>query len=213
MRINLLILLLSTSFFAQTKIDSTFSIQFPSKPEKFEFSDKNEKGIAFYSNNEKDSYVVMRLVKENSETEFGKNLPNLKSLKKAYEKMVDVQIKEMKKKNFIFKETTEIKINDFIGCKIRYEDENSGNQNAESILLLINGINFIATYSKVSEFNNENKRKFLESIKIDTSNNPKQLIETYDLQENLFKIILKVIFIIGIFFIIWKYKKTTGNTV
>jgi hypothetical protein len=213
MRINLLILLLSTSFFAQTKIDSTFSIQFPTKPEKFEFSNKKEKGIAFYSNNEKDSFVVMRLVTENSETEFGKNLPNLKSLKKVYEKMIDVQIKEMRKKTFIFKDTTEIKINDFIGYKVTYKDENSGNQNAESILLFINGINFIATYSKVSEFNNHNKRKFLNSIKIDTSNNPKQFNEPYDLNGNLFKLLLKGILVIGIFYLIWKYKKTTGNTV
>jgi hypothetical protein len=213
MRINLLILLLSTSLFAQTKIDSIFSIQFPSKPEKSEFSKKKENGIAFYSNNEKDSFVVMRLVTENGETEFGKNLPNLKNLKKAYEKMVGVQIKEMRKKNFIFKDTTEIKIKDFIGYKITYKDKNSGKQNAESILLIINGINFIATYSKVSEFNNENKRKFLKSIKIDTSNNPKQLIEPYDLKGNIFKLILKGIFIIGIFYLIWKYKKTTGNTV
>jgi hypothetical protein len=213
MRINLLILLLSTSFFAQTKIDSTFSIQFPTKPEKFEFSNKKEKGIAFYSNNEKDSFVVMRLVTENSETEFGKNLPNLKSLKKVYEKMIDVQIKEMRKKTFIFKDTTEIKINDFIGYKVTYKDENSGNQNAESILLFINGINFIAIYSKVSEFNNHNKRKFLNSIKIDTSNNPKQFNEPYDLNGNLFKLLLKGILVIGIFYLIWKYKKTTGNTV
>lgn len=213
MRINLLILLLSTSFFAQTKIDSTFSIQFPTKPEKFEFSNKKEKGIAFYSNNEKDSFVVMRLVTENSETEFGKNLPNLKSLKKVYEKMIDVQIKEMRKKTFIFKDTTEIKINDFIGYKVTYKDENSGNQNAESILLFINGINFITTYSKVSKFNNQNKRKFLNSIKIDTSNNPKQFNEPYDLNGNLFKLLLKGILVIGIFYLIWKYKKTTGNTV
>ena len=123
MRINLLILLISTSFFSQTKIDSIFSIEFPTKPEIFEFSEKKEKGIAFFSNNVRDSFVVMRLVTENSETEFGKNLPNLKNLKKVYEKMVDVQIREMRKKNFIFKDTTEIKINDFIGWKDRPNSE------------------------------------------------------------------------------------------
>jgi len=81
MRITLLILLLSTSLFGQTKVDSIFSIQFPTKPEKYDFSEKKESGTAFYSNNEKDSFVVMRLMTDNGETEFEKNLPNLKSLK------------------------------------------------------------------------------------------------------------------------------------
>ena len=158
MRITLLILLLSTSLFGQTKVDSIFSIQFPTKPEKYDFSEKKESGTAFYSNNEKDSFVVMRLMTDNGETEFKKNLPDLKSLKKAYEKMVEVQIKAMREKKFIFKDSTEIKINNFIGYRITYQDENSGNQNAESILLLINGIHFIATYSKIGEFNNEKKK-------------------------------------------------------
>ena len=213
MRITLLILLLSTSLFGQTKVDSIFSIQFPTKPEKYDFSEKKESGTAFYSNNEKDSFVVMRLMTDNGETEFEKNLPNLKSLKKAYEKMVEVQIKAMREKKFIFKDSTEIKINNFIGYRITYQDEISGNQNAESILLLINGINFIATYSKIGEFNNEKKNEFLNSIKIDTSSNPKQIVEPYDLKEKFLVLSLKGIFLIGFFYLLRKYKKTTGNTV
>ena len=42
MRITILILLLSTSIFGQTKIDSIFSIQFPTNPERYDFSEKNE---------------------------------------------------------------------------------------------------------------------------------------------------------------------------
>ncbi len=213
MRITLLILLLSTSLFGQTKVDSIFSIRFPTKPERFDILEKNENGTGFYSNNENDSFVVMRLITDKGETEFENNLPNLKSLRKAYEKMVDVQIKAMRKKNFIFKDSTEIKINDFIGYKITYQDENSGNQNAESILLLINGINFTATYSKVNKFNDENKNKFLNSIKIDTSNNPKQLEEPYNLKENLLGLILKGIFVFGLFYVWRKYKNTTDKTV
>ena len=213
MRITLLILLLSTSLFGQTKVDSIFFIFFPTKPEKYDFSEKKESGTAFYSNNEKDSFVVMRLMTDNGETEFKKNLPDLKSLKKAYEKMVEVQIKAMREKKFIFKDSTEIKINNFIGYRITYQDENSGNQNAESILLLINGIHFIATYSKIGEFNNEKKSEFLNSIKIDTSNNPKQIVEPYDLKEKLLVLSLKGIFLIGFFYLLRKYKKTTANTV
>lgn len=208
MRTTLLLLLISTSFFAQTKIDSIFSIEFPTKPEAFKFSEKNEKGTAFYSNNENDSFVVMRIIKDNGEAEFKNNLPNLKGLKSAYKKMVAVQIKAMRKKSFIFKDSTEIKINGFTGYKITYQDENSGNQNAESILLLINGINFIATYSKINEFNEVNKNKFLNSITIDTSKELKQIAEAYDLKGNLLKLFFKGIFVIGLFYILIKYKKT-----
>jgi hypothetical protein len=208
MRINLLILLLSTSLFAQTKIDSTFSIEFPTKPEQYDFSEKNERGTAYYSNNENDSFVVMRLVVDNGETEFKKNLPNRKSLRKAYEKMVDVQIKAMSKKNFVFKDSTEIIINDFIGYKITYQDEHSGNQNAESILLLINGINYIATYSKVNEFNELNKSKFLNSIKIDLTEKPKQIAtkEKFNLMNSLIKLVGSGLILFGIFYLRRKLK-------
>jgi len=213
MRKTLLILLLTTSIFGQTKIDSIFSIEFPTKFEKYDLSEKNEKLTAFYSNNENDSFVVMRMINEEGETKFRNNLPNLKSLKKAYEKMIEVQIKAMRKKTFIFKDTTEIKINDFIGYKITYQDKQSGNQNAESILLLIDGINFVATYSKVNKFNEENKNKFLNSIEIDTSNAPQQIVEPYDLKRNLLELFFKGIFVIGLFYLLRKYKKTTGNNV
>ena len=208
MRITLLILLLSTSLFSQKKIDSIFSIQFPTKPEKYDFSEKNESGTAFYSNNENDSFVVMRLITDNGETEFEKNLPNLKSLKKAYEKMVDVQIKAMRKKNFIFKDSTEIEINDFIGYKLTYQDEHSGNQNAESILLLINGINYIATYSKVNEFNEANKSNFLNSIKIDLTEKPKQIstTEKFDLKKSLLKLLGSGLVLFGILYLRRKLK-------
>ena len=213
MRITLFIILLSTSIFGQTKVDSIFSIKFPTKPEKFEISKKAENGIGYFYNNENDSFIAMSLKTDKGESEFKNNLPNLKSLRKAYEKMIDLQIQAMRKKQFIFKDSTEIKINDFIGYKLTYQDENSENQNAESILFLINGINFIATYSRVNKYNNENKNKFLNSIKINTSNNPEQLAEAYNLKENLLGIILKGIFVFGIFYVLKKYKKTTGNTV
>tara|TARA_R110001592_G_scaffold334469_1_gene618828 strand:+ start:797 stop:1438 length:642 start_codon:yes stop_codon:yes gene_type:complete len=211
MRIILLLLILSTSIYGQTKLDSIFSIEFPTEPEKYEFTEKNEKAISFYSNDENESFVAMSMIKLDGETEFKNNLPNLKSLKKAYEKMIEVQIDAMRKKTFIFKDTAQIIINDFIGYKITYQDEHSGNQNAESILLLINGINFVATYSKVNEFNENNKNIFFNSIKIDTSKKPKQLAEPYDLKENLLELFFKLIFAIGLFYLWRKYKKTTGN--
>ena len=213
MRITILLLLLSTSIFGQTRIDSVFSIQFPSNPERYDFSEKNEKGTAFYSNNENDSFVAMRMIKIDGETELKKNFPNLKSLNKTYVEFVDIQINAMKKKNFIFKDSTKIKINDFIGYKITYQDEISGNQNAESILLLIDGINFVATYSKINEFNEKNKNKFFNSIKIDTSNDPKQVVESYDLKGGIIKLFLSGILTVGLFYLWRKSKKTTGNNV
>ena len=122
--------------------------------------------------------------------------------------MVDVQIKAMRKKNFIFKDSTEIEINDFIGYKLTYQDEHSGNQNAESILLLINGINYIATYSKVNEFNEANKSNFLNSIKIDLTEKPKQIstTEKFDLKKSLLKLLGSGLVLFGILYLRRKLK-------
>jgi hypothetical protein len=213
MRKTLLLLLISTSLFAQTKIDSIFSIEFPTTPEKLKISEGAEKEIVFYSNNENDSFVVMSLINENGENDFEKNLPSPEGLKSAYEKMIAVQIKAMRKKTFIFKDSTEIEIKGFRGYRLTYQDENSKKQIAESVLLLINGINFIATYSKVNEYNEENKNKFLNSITIDTSKEPKQVAEKYDLKGNLLELFFKGILVVGLFYLLRKYKKTTGNNV
>jgi hypothetical protein len=208
MRKTLILLLISTSFFGQTKIDSIFSIEFPSEPEELKFTEKNEKGTAFYSNNENDSFVVMRMIRDNGENEFKDNLPNLKGLKRAYEKMVSVQIKAMRKKSFIFKDSTEINVNGFIGYKITYQDEHSEIQNAESILFLINGINYIATYSKVNEFNELNKSKFLNSIKIDITENPKQIstTEKFNLKNSILKLLGSGLILFGILYLRRKLK-------
>ena len=207
MRKTLLLLLISTSLFAQTKIDSIFSIEFPTTPEKLKISEGAEKEIVFYSNNENDSFVVMSLINENGENDFEKNLPSPEGLKSAYEKMIAAQIKAMRKKTFIFKDSTEIKIKGFRGYRLTYQDENSKKQIAESVLLLINGINFIATYSKVNEYNEENKNKFLNSITIDTSKEPKQVAEKYDLKGNLLELFFKGILVVGLFYLLRKYKK------
>tara|TARA_R110002167_G_scaffold365960_1_gene592223 strand:- start:71 stop:712 length:642 start_codon:yes stop_codon:yes gene_type:complete len=213
MRKTLLLLLISSSLFGQTKIDSIFSIEFPNEPEKMKISEGAENGIVFYSNSEKESFIAMSLISENGEREFKNDLPSPEGLKSAYEKMIAVQIKAMRKKTFLFKDSTKIAIKGFKGYKLTYEDENSKKQIAESVLFLINGINFIATYSKVNEFNEENKNKFLNSITIDTSKEPKQVAEKYDLKGNLLELFLKGILVVGLFYLLRKYKKTTGNTV
>jgi len=81
----------------------------------------------------------------------------------------------MRKKGFAFKDTTEIKIGKFIGYKLKYRDENSGIENAESIMIDINGVNYVTTYSQVSEFNLVHKNKFLNSIRINENANPIQI--------------------------------------
>ena len=213
MRKTLLLLFISSSLFGQTKVDLIFSIEFPNEPEKMKISEGAENGIVFYSNSEKESFVAMSLISENSKREFKNDLLSPEGLKSAYEKMIAVQINAMRKKTFIFKDSTEIEIKGFKGYKVTYQDENSKKQIAESVLLLINGINFIATYSKVNEFNEENKNKFLNSITIDTSKEPKQVAEKYDLKENLLELFLKGILVVGLFYLLRKYKKTTGNNV
>ena len=105
------------------------------------------------------------------------------------------------------------KLNFKIGQKITFKDSISGNINAEGNLIEINGKQYFAIYSKIAEFNENRKNEFLNSIKIDSSKEVKQITKPYDLKENLLELFFKGIFVIGIFYLIRKYKKTTGNTV
>jgi hypothetical protein len=201
------LVILSCPIFGRTNIDSIFSIQFPTNPERQDYEVENEKGTVFYFNSENESFFAMRII----DTNVKYKIVDLNDLKTLYENIITVQINAMKRKNFVFIDTTEIYIDGFIAYKISYQDLHSKNQNAESIVMFLNGITYVATYSKVKEFLIENKEKFLKSIKIDKSRELKQFEQPYDFKGKLLELFISVIFLLTIFYLLKKYKKTTGN--
>jgi hypothetical protein len=196
--ILLLILLFSISLFSQTKIDETIAIEMPGNVKKFDTIASNVSLTSYYSNNENDSYAVFRIAILSDGNELH-NLPeDLKSLNKTYHQIMADQINSMSRKRFVFKDSLEIKIKNYIGYRLIYKDENSENQNAESIVLLLNGISYVITYSKVDSFNEKNKNKFLNSLRINKS---KQIIDKptfFDSFLSISKMIFYGILMIGL---------------
>jgi len=223
-----IIFLLSLSINAQVKIDNIYSIDFPNNYEKSESIEKAELPERFkgkvsnrvkvktytFNNSDKDFYILIttKYINENNEP-IEYNPESISELYNKYGKYSKKIIESFSRKGFKFKDSTSIRINNFFGQKISFKDSISGNTNAEGNLIEINGKQYFAIYSKIAEFNENRKNKFLNSIKIDSSKEVKQITKPYDLKENLLELFFKGIFVIGIFYLIRKYKKTTGNTV
>lgn len=177
--------------FSQTKIDENISIAFLNKPETFETVTEKAKLKAYYLNSKEESYVAMRV-----ETFVGNELPqNTKALQKSYSIVATEQLKSMSKKGMFLKDSTQIKLNNYIAYKLIFKEKNSEKENAQTIILYLNGITYVFIYSEVGSYNLMNKEKFFNSIKINNPENLKQIEEPYNYWSALAEIIFGGIFI------------------
>ena len=160
---------------AQTKIDDNISIRFPGEPHERDLSEQNAVAFAYYLNSPTESYLLLRMAIA-AEEEDANTLPQgLSGLDYHYHRIMIDQIKAMGRQGFAFKDSSKTTIDKYIGYRIIYIDAGSGNQNAESLILFLNGVNYVATYSKVDTFNVENKTRFLSSIQISDSSTIEQM--------------------------------------
>jgi hypothetical protein len=201
---------------SQTKIDENITITFPGKPETIEDTAKkdtldssfNSTLKAYFLNSKEDSYIAMRvkvLIGDNLDAE----LPtSTLELKKKYKQFIDDHLKSMSKKGLFFKDSTEIKLNNFIAYKINFKAESSEQEIGESIILSLNGITYVFIYSKVDSYNLINKETFFKSIKINNPENLKQITEPYNYWSALIKILSGVILL----FLIIKFKKSLKHS-
>ena len=93
------------------------------------------------------------------------------------------------------KNSTQIKLNNYIAYKLIFKGKNSEEENGETILLYLNGITYVFIYSKVGSYSQINKEKFFKSIKINNSENLKQIEEPYSYWGALAKMLFGGIFI------------------
>ena len=101
------------------------------------------------------------------------------------------------------KDSTQIKLNNYIAYKLIFKGENSEEENGETIILYLNGISYFFIYSKVGSYNQLNKEKFFKSIKINNPENLKQIDEPYNYWMAIAKILLGGVFL----FFILKFLK------
>jgi len=208
-KILFLILIYSSTTFAQTKIDSIVSIKFPGEVKRLDITEKNISKVSYYSVNDKDSFAMSRIDSIGYKRENDLNFEQ-ENLKDKHKKLVLSQIKAMYKKGFLFDDSYLIKINEFNGAKTVYINEKSGVKNAESIMFILNGVNYVATYSKVSEFSEERKNIFFNSLKIDKTKKEDEGInkDKFNLNNSILKLLGTGIIL---FLLIYYRKKTKKN--
>lgn len=195
-----ILLLSSYQGLSQTKIDNNLSINFPSNPLKFNSIESNVSVNAHYLNSSDDSYIVLRMVLLVDGNESTSLASSEKVLNNVIYKNINGQISAMNKKGFSLKDSLQVKVNDYFGYKLIYIDPNSGTQNAESLLLFLNGISYVITYSKVGLYSEMNKEKFFDSLKINKSDSLKQ-IEDSKGSSSLYSTLIAMVLVLG--YIIW----------
>jgi hypothetical protein len=205
------LLLVSTfSSWAQTTIDKNISIEFPGQATKYDTTSANYSVSIRYLNSSAESYLIMRMAILSNKKEQN-NLPSDSSgLNDIYKQIITLQIATMSRKGFTFKSSSNVMLHNYSARKIIYIDSVSGNQNAESIFLFLNGINYVVTYSKVDTFIEKNKDNFMRSLSISNSDALNQIQPSSKSSSSYIQFLIYAILTIG--FILFFRRKTKDKS-
>lgn len=192
---------LVNSSYAQEKIDNNISINFPQKPISQEFSE-NIKSTradlkAFYFNTEKESFIVFRTILIEEGKEVNEPASSEMELDEIYNNDIKSQINAMRKKGFVFSDSTKFDIENFKAYRLKYTLVDTNDQGAETVMLFLNGVRYVFTYSKVDTFNEDNKDKFLNSISISNPDSTFQIANTTSSGIDIFKYCLYAALAVG----------------
>ena len=214
MRIQTLIiglLLLSISAFSQTKIDKYVAVTIPGTVQKMDTTTANASVISFYSNSKAESYFVMRMAVMSNGNEVNSLPEELNALKKIYHQVIGDQVNSMGKKGFLLLDTLEVKIKDYSAYKITYKTTDSQTESGETLLLCLNGIVYVFTYSRVGDYVVGHKEEFQKSLNINSS--AKQIADVSIDSKSAFSVTNFVTYgIIALIFIVFFYKKSRDKS-
>lgn len=197
------LILLNLTVFSQTKIDDLVSIEIPGEVKKKNFTEANAFVKAVYSNSKTESYLVMRMAVLANGEEVNTLPTDSSELKNIYSQFIESQIDGMKEKGFLLLNTQKVKFNDYSAYKITYKTLASQNESAETVLICLNGVIYVFTYSRVGNYILQNKHDFQKSVKINSL--AKQI--NYIPEEQIFSISNILTFVIvAIVFIILFFK-------
>ena len=195
--------LFSGFLFSQTKIDENITVDFPGQPKTLENVAKNDTLDqifnttlkAYYLNSEEESYIAMR-VNVLTDGELEPELPQSDAeLKEKYKQFIDEHLKSMSKKGLFFKDSTQINLNNYLAYKLTFKGKNSEQENGQSLIFYLNGVTYVFIYSEVASYSQKNKDIFFKSIKINDSENLKQITEPYNYWIAIAKLLLGGVFI------------------
>jgi len=209
------LLLISTELFGQYKIDNNVSVTFPTKPKTEDFSkdigSSKANLKAFYVNTKEQSLIVLRTALLEDNVESNKPASSITELKEIYDNDVKSQIKAMTSKGFVFSESLKINIQNLEAYRLKYTLTNTKDPGAESIILFLNGIRYVFTYSKVSLFNKTDKDNFLNSIVVTNTPNILQIEPTKNSETEWFSYGLYAVVFIGLLIYFVRASKSQSN--
>lgn len=204
------ILLFTFSTYGQTKVDEYISINIPENVSKLDTIAQGIAVLNFHSENDTEAYLIQRMEIDSKKSELN-NLPSdKKSLIEAYQDIIHGQLSSMEKAGFSLRDSTEFKIDKFIGYKISFNNPETGTQNAESNILILNEFFYVATYVNRTDFNKKNKNEYLSSLKINYINKPRQMIgnsQEFKIGYILGNICIYGFLIFGVIFLVKKLRK------
>jgi hypothetical protein len=166
--LSIAFLILYFPVFSQTRIDSNVSVNIPGKLQRMDTDTTNASLSSFYSNSKTESYVVMRMAVVSNGEEVNTLPKDSNGLSRIYSQIINGQIRGMERKRFLLLDTQKVKIKGYSAYKITYSTKDSQNEGAETILLCLNGIVYVFTYSKVGDYITQHKDEFQQSIKINS---------------------------------------------
>ena len=214
MKVQILIigLLLShLSVFSQTKIDNFVSTKIPGEVQIKDFDEVNASVKSFYSNSTAESYLVMRMAVMSNGEEVNTLAENSSGLNKIYSQISESQIESMKNKGFLLLDTQKVKIKDYSAYKITYKTADSQNESAETLLVCLNGVVYVFTYSRVGDYVVRHKEEFQQSVQINRS--AKQIADAPVNSEGTFSVASLVSYgIIALVLIVFFIKKSRDKS-
>ncbi|NHM08347.1 hypothetical protein G4D82_14050 [Flavobacterium sp. CYK-4] len=185
----LLILLKPVLSISQIKFDDNVSIEFPGKIEKFDTIADGVSIKTFYHNTAEDSYAAIRTELDNLEYPSSET-----ELKKYYRTLSKTYIEKFHQKGLILKDSSFVNINKLLFMKLILKDNDSENQNGESLILFADKTLYVFVYSKVLKYNERNKSTFLQSISF--NKDLKQIEENFKLLSLSIKLGLLILFLL-----------------
>jgi hypothetical protein len=82
----------------------------------------------------------------------------------------------MTESGYIFNDSLEIKVDGFLAYKLMFSDAETNQRNSEFIILLLNEYIYLVSYISHLDYNSKVKDSFLNSLRINTSKKPTQLL-------------------------------------
>lgn len=171
-----LTILISSSIFCQTKIDKFISINIPGNVVQMDTIVANVKMQNFVSVNENETYIVQKIILDTLNNNLN-NLPtDIKSLKKTYHNYMKDYLKRFTaNKEYQLLDSTAIYIDKYLCYNINCKTSNFENKKViETTFIILNEHLYAATYLNLNDFNEERKKRFLKSIKINSLLYPTQ---------------------------------------